>query len=264
MMAVALALLLVFMALAIPVAVSVGVLGITLEQIFSPLPLIRAMGEVSWSASNEFLLVSVPMFILLGEILLRSGFAERMYAALINWVSWLPGRAHALEHRGVRRVRGHLGLERRHRGNRRNGCPARGPALRLQRAHLSGHARRRRNARDPHPAFDQHDHLRGADERVGAEALSRRHHSGLGVGAAVHGDDPVAVRAEARLGRARVAASWAARIAGLVHLLPPIGIFMLVVGSIYAGIATPTEAASLGVLARSASPGGPASFRSRC
>ena len=35
---------------------------------------------------------------------------------------------------------------------------------------------------------------------------------------------------------------------GLPHLLPPLLIFLLVVGSIYAGLATPTEAASLGVL----------------
>ncbi|MGH7004132.1 MAG: TRAP transporter large permease subunit, partial [Alphaproteobacteria bacterium] len=91
MIALALVILLVLMALAIPVAVSLGVLGLALERIFSPLPLVRAIGEVSWSASNEFLLVSVPMFILLGEILLRSGFAERMYGALVNWVSWLPG-----------------------------------------------------------------------------------------------------------------------------------------------------------------------------
>jgi C4-dicarboxylate transporter, DctM subunit len=34
-----------------------------------------------------------------------------------------------------------------------------------------------------------------------------------------------------------------------VHLVPPLGIFLVVVGSIYAGIATPTEAASLGVVA---------------
>jgi C4-dicarboxylate transporter DctM subunit len=33
-----------------------------------------------------------------------------------------------------------------------------------------------------------------------------------------------------------------------VHLLPPLAIFILVVGSIYAGLATPTEAAALGVV----------------
>ena len=37
-------------------------------------------------------------------------------------------------------------------------------------------------------------------------------------------------------------------MASLVHLAPPLGIFLLVVGSIYAGLATPTEAAALGVL----------------
>ena len=45
----------------------------------------------------------------------------------------------------------------------------------------------------------------------------------------------------------RIRASWGERIASLKHLLPPIGIFLMVVGSIYAGLATPTEAAALGV-----------------
>jgi tripartite ATP-independent transporter DctM subunit len=43
--------------------------------------------------------------------------------------------------------------------------------------------------------------------------------------------------------------TWGERIAALPDLLPPLGIFLVVVGSIYAGLATPTEAASLGVLA---------------
>jgi tripartite ATP-independent transporter DctM subunit len=35
--------------------------------------------------------VAIPFFVLLGEILLRSGIAERMYNALVLWVPWLPG-----------------------------------------------------------------------------------------------------------------------------------------------------------------------------
>jgi tripartite ATP-independent transporter DctM subunit len=35
--------------------------------------------------------VAIPFFVLLGEILLRSGMAERMYNALVLWVPWLPG-----------------------------------------------------------------------------------------------------------------------------------------------------------------------------
>lgn len=49
-------------------------------------------------------------------------------------------------------------------------------------------------------------------------------------------------------GGKKIEALWSERIASLVHLVPPLGIFLLVVGSIYAGIATPTEAAALGVV----------------
>lgn len=48
-------------------------------------------------------------------------------------------------------------------------------------------------------------------------------------------------------GGQRIHASWSERLASLKHLLPPFGIFLMVVGSIYAGLATPTEAAALGV-----------------
>jgi tripartite ATP-independent transporter DctM subunit len=36
---------------------------------------------------------------------------------------------------------------------------------------------------------------------------------------------------------------------GLPHLLPPLGLFLIVVGSIYFGVATPSEAAALGLMA---------------
>ena len=52
-----------------------------------------------------------------------------------------------------------------------------------------------------------------------------------------------------RKGGTPLETSWANRIAVLPHLLPPVFIFLVVVGSIYAGWATPTEAASLGVIA---------------
>ena len=45
---------------------------------------------MSWATSNNFLLVAIPFFVLLGEVLLRSGMAERMYNALVLWMPWLP------------------------------------------------------------------------------------------------------------------------------------------------------------------------------
>jgi len=43
-------------------------------------------------------------------------------------------------------------------------------------------------------------------------------------------------------------ATWGERFAALLHLGPPLALFILVVGSIYAGFATPTEASALGVI----------------
>jgi tripartite ATP-independent transporter DctM subunit len=50
-------------------------------------------------------------------------------------------------------------------------------------------------------------------------------------------------------GGERFHSSWSERLAGLPDLLPPLGIFLIVIGSIYAGLATPTESAALGVCA---------------
>jgi tripartite ATP-independent transporter DctM subunit len=52
-----------------------------------------------------------------------------------------------------------------------------------------------------------------------------------------------------RKGGTPLETTWAQRIAVLPALIPPMFIFLVVVGSIYAGVATPTEAASLGVVA---------------
>jgi C4-dicarboxylate transporter DctM subunit len=46
----------------------------------------------------------------------------------------------------------------------------------------------------------------------------------------------------------KVETDWAMRIKVLPDLLPPVLLFVAVVGSIYAGVATPTEAASIGVV----------------
>ncbi|MEP3486820.1 MAG: TRAP transporter large permease, partial [Sneathiella sp.] len=50
-------------------------------------------------------------------------------------------------------------------------------------------------------------------------------------------------------GGEKLSISWAERFASLPNLLQPLFIFIVVIGSIYAGWATPTESASLGVLA---------------
>ena len=46
-----------------------------------------------------------------------------------------------------------------------------------------------------------------------------------------------------------IRASWNERLRSLTGLLPPLALFLVVIGSIYAGFATPTESAALGVVA---------------
>jgi len=77
--------------LAVPIAAVLGLLAIGLDQIYMYGRLRAGLAEITWSKSSEFLFVAVPMFILLGEIILRSGVSERMYAAVTKWISWLPG-----------------------------------------------------------------------------------------------------------------------------------------------------------------------------
>ena len=88
---VTLALLLGLLALSLPVAAVLAMVGLTLDQLYAFLPLHLAMGELDWGATTDVILVAIPLFVLLGEILLRAGIAERMYAAMTHWLSWLPG-----------------------------------------------------------------------------------------------------------------------------------------------------------------------------
>ena len=85
-------------------------------------------------------------------------------------------RADAFQHRGLRDVRGDLRLERRHGGDDRHRRPGRGREARLFRAAVPRHDRRRRHARHPHPALDQHDRLWRAHRDLDPQALSRGLH----------------------------------------------------------------------------------------
>lgn len=79
------------LALSIPVGIVLFLLGIGIDQFFSTFPLLRGLGSLVWSSSNSATLIAIPFFVLLGEILVRSGVAARTYSALDKWVSWLPG-----------------------------------------------------------------------------------------------------------------------------------------------------------------------------
>ncbi|WP_099827167.1 TRAP transporter large permease [Oceaniglobus indicus] len=83
--------LLALLTLSIPVGIVLFLLGFGIDLFFSPFPLMRGLGQLVWSSSNSATLIAIPFFVLLGEILVRSGVAARTYSALDKWISWLPG-----------------------------------------------------------------------------------------------------------------------------------------------------------------------------
>jgi len=79
------------LSLSIPVGIVLFLLGFGIDTFFTPFPLIRGLGNMVWSTSNNSTLIAIPFFVMLGEILVRSGIAARTYTALDRWVSWMPG-----------------------------------------------------------------------------------------------------------------------------------------------------------------------------
>ena len=51
----------------------------------------NALGLVSWGSMNSFILTAIPLFILMAEIMLRSGLTTRVYQGLALLVSRVPG-----------------------------------------------------------------------------------------------------------------------------------------------------------------------------
>ncbi|MXQ11477.1 TRAP transporter large permease [Microvirga makkahensis] len=248
MVATALILLLVLIGLSIPVGAALGVLGLILDPLYSMLPLTRAIGELAWSTNNEFLMVAVPLFILLGEILLRAGFAERMYAAMSLWLSWLPG---GLMHANI------------------------GASTLFSATSGSSVATAATVGTVAIPQIKRYGYNEplflgslAAGGTLGIlippsinlviygvltnSSVPKLYLAGIIPGFLMAGLFMLVIVgsciAKPSWGGHKIRATWGERFKSLIHLAPPLGIFFLVVGSIYAGLATPTEAAALGVL----------------
>jgi tripartite ATP-independent transporter DctM subunit len=79
------------MLVGMPIAVSMALVGIVGGIAAYGAPFMDSIAPVVWGVQNENLLTSIPLFVLLGELLLRSGIADRMYVALSAWLGRMPG-----------------------------------------------------------------------------------------------------------------------------------------------------------------------------
>jgi C4-dicarboxylate transporter, DctM subunit len=79
------------MLIGMPIAVSMALVGIVGGIAAYGAPFMDSIAPVVWGVQNESLLTSIPLFVMLGELLLRSGIADRMYIALSAWLGRMPG-----------------------------------------------------------------------------------------------------------------------------------------------------------------------------
>ncbi|MBW1995251.1 MAG: TRAP transporter large permease [Deltaproteobacteria bacterium] len=237
------------LAMSIPIAAVLGMLGLILDHLYSFLPLWRALGENAWVSNINVILVAVPLFILLGEILLRSGIAENMYAAATHWLSWLPG-----------------GLMHSNIGSCAMFATVSGSSVAT--AATIGTV-----------AIEQIE-KRGYNARFFLGTIAAGGTIGILIPPSINmivygvltqtsivqvylaGFTPgfllaslfmltVAIGCilKPQWGGQKIETNWRNRIDALPDLLPPVLLFIVIIGSIYIGIATPTESAALGVIA---------------
>lgn len=84
-------LLLVFMGMGLHVAVAMFGISLLGAVTYLGVPAALELGTQFWGASNSFVLTAIPLYVLLGELLVRGGFTDRMYEAISHWVGFLPG-----------------------------------------------------------------------------------------------------------------------------------------------------------------------------
>lgn len=234
---------------AIPVAASLGLLAIALDEFFSPMPLRNALGDLIWENSLEFLLVAIPMFILLGEIMLRSDVAEKMYDAMAKWLSWLPG-----------------GLMHSNIGSSAVFAATSGSSLATA-ATVGTVAVPQIRKRNYNTKLFLGSLAAGGTLGIlippslgmiiygllTNSSVPKLYLAGIIPGLILAGLYSLTIiilcLVRKDWGGTKQEVSWSQRFASLPNLLEPLFIFLVVIGSIYAGWATPTESASLGVLA---------------
>lgn len=75
----------------LPVAFAIIFVGTLGGFLAFGMPLVDTMGGVVWSTLNNSVMTAIPLFMLLGELLLRGGIADKMFDALSVWLGRLPG-----------------------------------------------------------------------------------------------------------------------------------------------------------------------------
>lgn len=236
------------MLLGIPVAVVMMAVGVGGGLLLYGPSFLNSAAAVVWSVLNDNLLTGIPLFILLGELLLRSGMADRMYVALAAWLSRIPG---GLLHTNI----GSCALFAATSGSSVATAATVGtvalPALAARkyplRASLGSLAAGGTLGILIPPSVNMIVYGSLTQNSIGKLFMA--------------GIIPGILLSLCFMGYIFTASLWRGerhherapplfvRLRLLVHLLPPLIIFGIIMGSIYLGVATVTESAAFGVVA---------------
>ena len=244
------ALLLFLLFIGLHIATALFMIAVLGAWIFFGDAMIRPFGTMMWGTLNNFLLVAIPLFVLMGEILVRGGVTERMYRALADWTRPLPG---GLLHTNIAASTVFASISGSSVATAATIGTVAFPTFRRQNYAESWVAGSVASGATLGILIPPSINLiiYGAVTNTSIGALFT---AGILPGLLLAVSFMLVIIIASLLnpgiaGRPEALAPWSERRKRLTDLLPPVVIFILVMGSIYLGFATPTEAAGVGVMA---------------
>ena len=86
------ALMFVLFALGVEIALALGIVGMVGLLYLKGFTVgLGVVGSIAWSNASSFSFIAVPLFVFMSGILLHSGIGKGLYTAVARWVSFLPG-----------------------------------------------------------------------------------------------------------------------------------------------------------------------------
>lgn len=74
------------------IGVSLIIIGIISIMFFTNSPPLGILNNILWNETNSSVMMTLPLFILMGELLYRSKISENLFKGLAPWMVFLPGR----------------------------------------------------------------------------------------------------------------------------------------------------------------------------
>ena len=218
-------------------------------QLFSARPAGDAMALTIWGSASSWTLTALPLFVWMGEILFRTRLSEDMFKGLAPWMNRLPGR---LLHTNVIGCTIFAAVS----GSSAATCATIGkmtlPELRSRGYHddivIGSLAGAGTLGLLIPPSLIMIVYGVSANVSI-ARLFAAGVLPGLAVAALMMGYLVVwALANPAKVPPAEAPSSLLEKLAASRHLIPVVLLIVAVLGSIYAGVATATEAAGLGVV----------------